>query len=216
MQQAPGHLDVFHQRLGWKAAHRLKRRARHEHRLVASGDAAPARAQIHQGGNQLEHGGAARDGYIKTAPDARSAGQGFADQCNGVGGQRGVGMQKQQYLTACLHRPGVHLQRPAARGVDELRTAGQRQCGALVAAATVGHNQFSAPCQQRRQRLQGRAQARSFIEYGHDDGKSQCRHGGALGQVLSAPARRRSCCPGRRCSHNSGPPRGWAAHQSRC
>ena len=85
-------LDVLHQRLVRKPADSVERSACHEKRLVAGGDAAPTRAQIHQRSDQREQARLPCDAQVKTPPGKVPwrAGQ---RRCDGrIGSVRQVGI----------------------------------------------------------------------------------------------------------------------------
>lgn len=177
-QQAARHFDVFHQRLRGKAAHAGKGGARHEHRLVAGGDAAIARAQVHAGRYHAQGTRAAGDAYVKTAP-GRPRGQRLGYQPVGIVRQQRVRVQKKQRVARSQLRTGVHLQGPAARRLNDLHAAGPCHGHRVIAAAAVGHNDLGAARAQRRQRLQRGAQAGRLIKGRHDDAKV-ARQGGCV------------------------------------
>ena len=65
-------------------------------------------------------------------------------QAVGVARQRAIGMQKKQYFAARSYSAGIHLHRAAARRAQD--PVGERRGarGAIIAAAAIDYDHFSA------------------------------------------------------------------------
>src|SRR5215212_2128942 len=97
-------------------------------------------------------------------------------------------MQEQQYAAPRDGRAGIHLRRAAPCACDNAISEGSGECGGLIRAAAVHHDNFSGARAERRERLQCRDDLLGFVENRNDDGKrgllSQLAHSAAS---FSAP-----------------------------
>ena len=149
--QAAREFDVFHQGLVRKPADIVEQPASNKDSLVASGDARPAGAAVHERGDHRQHAGAALDVHVEAAPGG-ARGQRAGDGGRRVRGQRGVHVQEQQHLVPSCRGARVHLPRPARRRAQHgVRQTGAAGAGA-VGAATVADDELVAVAAQRRQR----------------------------------------------------------------
>jgi hypothetical protein len=146
--QRGAEIDVLHQRQVRKPAHLFEEVAAHEHGLVASCHASPARAQVHERRHHPKQRPAAVHANVEAAPQ-RTAGDGAGHQQVGIGRQHGVGVQEQQHVRRCALCAGIHLCGTAARGGDELVRMQARDQPAFVGAAAIHDDQLRAPFAQR-------------------------------------------------------------------
>ena len=112
--------------------------------------------------------------HIKAAPHVAAIGQGLGYQRIGLRRQAGVGVQKEQGVALGVLGAGVHLQRAAAWGLNDLHRSevlgkGLGNGHGVVGAAAIGQHQLRATRQQGREGLQGRGQTGCLVERGHDD-----------------------------------------------
>src|SRR5258706_15386271 len=97
-------------------------------------------------------------------------------QAVGLARQCAIGMKKKQYFTARNYSAGIHLHRAAARCAPD--PVGQRRDArdAIIAAAAIDYDYFSAAPAQRLQPLEGGADDPGFVEAWNDDRKLGCCH----------------------------------------
>jgi hypothetical protein len=159
--------DVFHQRQIGKAADRPKCLAGDKNRLVAGGDPGEPRAPIDHPGDECEQWMAPGDAQVETAPTAVQ--KCARDQAIRIIGQRGIGVEEQENVTAAERHPGIHRCAAVVRTRDHAIGQGARQRRSAIAAATIDDNHFGAAGAQRRQCLQCSGDDRRLVERRNDD-----------------------------------------------
>jgi hypothetical protein len=171
-----------------RAAEAVEQPALHEHGLVAGGDAAEARARVHERGHHAEQRVATVDAHVEAAP-GRATRHGRSDQGIGVVGEVRVGVQEQQHLAARHVGAGVELRGAPARRLQH--AVGQRrgQRGRAVLAAAIDHDEFRPARAQRLQRGQPLGQRRRLVQHRHDDRQA---HADSARSKASKPSRTRA------------------------
>ena len=97
---------------------------------------------------------------------------GCQDRFFGSPGEKGIDMQKQQYVSARGAGAGIHLHTPAPRRTHQQIAHARRKLRRAVRAAAVRHDHLVPASAQRRERLERVADPRRLVQRGDDDRKS--------------------------------------------
>ena len=149
--------DVLHQRDVGKAAGRVERLARDEHRLVAGGDAGDARTPVHHAGDEPAAAGCGPSICTSKRPHCRGrvAQARRAPAASASGGSRVSACRNSSTSPRGRGGAGFICARAAARRRDAPgRRSGRARCTVRVAAAAVDHDHLDAARAERRQRVE--------------------------------------------------------------
>ena len=113
--EAAAELDVLHQRNVRIAAHRLEDLAANEDGLIARGDAAPARPQVHEEGDHRQDRPRAVEAHVESPAHHGGVGEGVAHGCEGAIGEPRVGVEEEEDAPVRGAGARVHLGGAAAR-----------------------------------------------------------------------------------------------------
>lgn len=113
--QPPGEVHILHDRNVGKPAKLREDLVLNEERLIAGGDAAPARPQTDQPRDQPGEAPVAFEPHVETPSDAGGIVQRPFDSVPGLVGQVRVGVEEKQDVRLAVRRAGVHL--PGAAGL---------------------------------------------------------------------------------------------------